>query len=320
MEGGEGIASVLSVLLFVLKWIGILLLGLIGLVILLLLLICLVPIRYEVKGRYHEQLKAKADVSWLLQLIHFWVGAINLQVLCKIKVLGHCFKKFHIGKWGDEAVEEAEPPAEDKPPEKSKKESAKQKKAAVKEKQEAAEKEKEKEETAPPKKKDKYDRLFEALDREERRKAEEKEKAEKSGDGAEEKGTDPEEGQSLGGKARHWKQQFQEFWEDEKNRDAVDLIKRQVQKLVRHLLPTHFLLEGDIGLKDPAATGELIAKVYRLYPIYGDHIRLNGVFDRPMAAVYAEVGGRIRLGVLVEILIRLLLNKRCRQWVKKLRS
>ena len=319
MEGGEGIAGVLSIILFILKWLGILLLGILGLVLLLLLLLCLVPIRYELKGRFREDLKARADVTWLLHLIHLWVGAIGTQILCKIKALGHCFKKLHIGSWGEEeeaAAKQGE--AADKPPEAKPK--APPEVNSEKEKDEKKDKDKKKDKEKKEKK-DKYDRLFEALDREDRRKEEEKRKAaekEKNKELTVQESNLGEDDQSLKEKVRHWKEEVQLFWEDDKNREAVVLIKEQLQKLGGHLLPTHFLLEGNIGLKDPAATGELVAKVYRFYPLYGDCIRLNGVYDRPMTDIYTEVKGRIRLGIFVEIGVRLLLNKRCRQWARKM--
>ena len=293
-------------MLLILKIIGIALLVILGLVILIVALLCLVPLRYQLKARVSEGVKAKADISWLLRLVHVWLGAINAQILCKIKTLGFCLKKLHLGQWGEEKpapaeetapaeAEKKEAPApqkkEETPPEKEKKKEAKKKNS----------------DSAKPKK-DKYDRLFEALEKEEKRKAQALEETEPL----------PEEKQAMMAKLKKIIRQVQDFWEDEKNRDAVDLIRRQLLKLGKHLLPTHFLLEGEIGLADPAATGELIGKFYRFYPLYGDHIRLQGVFDRQTVNLYTEVKGRIRLGVLVEVIVRLLLNKRCRSWVRQM--
>lgn len=309
MEGGETIGVLLSILLFILKWLGILFLAVLGLIILLILLICLVPIRYQIKGRVAEGVKARGDVTWLLHLIHVWLAAINAQILCKIKGLGFCLKKLHLGNWGEEAAERADAGREEtSPSEKAPREvSAKQDKEKAKEDKKASAKQEKKAEAAP--KKDKYDRLFEALEEEEKRKAREKEgpEAELS-----------EESKARLKKNRHILRQVQDFWEDEKNREAVALIRRQFLKLGKHMLPTHFLLEGEIGLKDPAATGELVGKIYRFYPLYGDHIRLQGVFDRQTVNLYGELKGRFRLGILVEILIRLLLNKRCRSWARQM--
>lgn len=307
MEGGETIGVLLSVLLFILKWLGILVLVIIALLLLLLLLICLVPIRYQIKGRVAEGVKARGDVTWLLHLIHVWLAAINSQVLCRIKLLGFCLKKLHLGNWGEEegaaegaASLEPEKDSEAKTPAKKEKEKPKEDKTASRKQEAKAEK---------PPKKDKYDRLFEALEEEEKRKAREKESPEAELS---------EESKEKLKKIRRLIRQAQDFWEDEKNREAVLLIRRQFLRLGKHVIPTHFLLEGEIGLKDPAATGELIGKIYRYYPLYGDHIRLQGVFDRQTVNLYSELKGRFRLGILVEILLRLLLNKRCRSWARQM--
>lgn len=309
MEGGETIGVLLSVLLFILKWLGILFLAILGLLILLILLICLVPIRYQIKGRVSEGVKARGDVTWLLHLIHLWLAAINAQILCRIKALGFCLKKLHLGNWGEEEAETAESGRKEASlPEKASGEvPVKQDKEKKKEEKKTSGKQGKKTEAAP--KKDKYERLFEALEEEEKRKA------------REEKGPEAElseESKARLKKIRDILRRVQDFWEDEQNREAVALIRRQFLKLGKHMIPTHFLLEGEIGLKDPAATGELVGKIYRFYPLYGDHIRLQGVFDRQTVNLYGELKGRFRLGILVEILIRLLLNKRCRSWARQM--
>lgn len=294
-------------MLFILKWLGILVLALLGLVILIIALLCLVPLRYRLKARVAEGIKARGDVTWLLHFLHVWLGAINAQILCRIKTLGFCLKKLHLGNWGEEEEKAgAEEKKEASGPEEKKKEAPVRK---DKENKTQKPRESEKKESESVMKKDKYDRLFEALEKEEKRRAQEQKEPEEELSGADKARLE---------KIRHLIRQVQDFWEDEKNRDAVILIRRQLLKLGRHLVPTHFLLEGEIGLKDPAATGELIGKIYRFYPLYGEHIRLQGVFDRQTVNLYTELKGRIRLGIFVEILVRLLLNKRCRSWGRQL--
>ena len=132
MEGGEPIGTVLSILLLILKILGITLLVILGLVILILVLVLCVPIRYDLKGRYRDDgLKAKGGIHWLLKLVHVKLAAINAQILVKVNVLGRCFKKMHIGKWDEEpeASEEGGAPKteaepEKKPEQKDKKENA----------------------------------------------------------------------------------------------------------------------------------------------------------------------------------------------------
>ncbi|MBP3729609.1 MAG: hypothetical protein J6H18_05040 [Lachnospiraceae bacterium] len=305
----------------------------IGLLLLILLLLCLVPIRYRLKGRYQEKLKLRGDVTWLLHLVHIWGGAINLQILCKIRLLGFTLKKLHIGNWGEEPepeekIDEASDPlpgesspALPKEAEAKMQKGPEEKKESDQKKPEPKKEEKKKEENKKEeKKKEKYEALFEALDKREQRKQEALKKAEESAGEQAQETPEEEEGAAEGlEKLRQFLEQADAFWEDEANQKAVRLLERQLMKLGRHLLPTRFQLEGEIGLSDPAATGRLVGQIYRFYPLYGSHIRVDGIFDRKEINLYGDVRGRFRLGILVEILIRLALNKRLREWFWQLR-
>ncbi|MBO4838601.1 MAG: hypothetical protein J5493_04440 [Lachnospiraceae bacterium] len=322
MEGGERIGTVLTILLGILKWLGILLGGLLALVLLIVLLICLVPIRYQIKARVSEGVKAKGDITWLLHLIHVTLAAINAQILCKIKALGICLKKLHLGKWGEEEKEETGSGLEDSErSEKAETDKEAEKQAEKKDdKKDGGEEEAEdagsgEEEKASSRKKDKYEALFKALDEREKKKEEARAKAQ---NGEEEAASSDDPSRKTSEKLQELIDKVSAFWDDEKNRDAVALIERQLLRLGKHVVPTHFLLEGEIGLKDPGATGRLIGKIYRFYPLYGSHIRVDGVFDRQTVNLYTELKGRLRLGIFVEIALRLLLNKRCRTWLKQL--
>ena len=347
MEGGERIGTVLSILLLILKILGITLLVLLGLVLLILILVLCVPIRYDIRGRYDEKLKAKAGVSWLLKLVHVKLEAIQAQIRVRVCVFGHAFKKMYLGNWGDNAPEEKKQefsgndetdpesagiPAEDDDEddeddelllltEKNAEEEAGKpdvKSAEAKKKT----KTEEKKAKARPTPKEKYDELFAQLQQreEEKERAREQEKAREKAKAAgkeQEAESEPlsEEEESFLIKAADWVDKISDFWDDEKNQNAVWLIEKQLAKLGRHLLPTGFLLKGDLGLGDPAKTGKIIGTVYRFYPLFGEHIQLNGIFDEKRTDVYLGLKGRIRLGILVEIAVRLFLNGRIRKWL-----
>ena len=59
----------LSVILGILKIIGLILLAVILVLLFLLLLLLFVPIRYRLTGHYEEKPEAEAEVSWLLKLV-----------------------------------------------------------------------------------------------------------------------------------------------------------------------------------------------------------------------------------------------------------
>ena len=67
----------------------------------------------------------------------------------------------------------------------------------------------------------------------------------------------------------------------------------------KHFLPTLFRIEGRLGLGDPARTGRLVGTISAFYPVYGDSIRLDGVYDRKETDLYLHIKGRIRLGIFV---------------------
>ena len=366
---------------------------------LILLLVLLVPIRYNVKGRYNEQLKAKVSVSWLLKLIHVKLEAIQLQIRVRICVLGFAVKKMYLGNWGDEAPDKQKDKDQEEAPEEGggkapaaadektdggaaekapDKAAEKEKEGAQKAKQaeastvvpeygeddifalekepapaeEAAKPEEKKEEgdkapetadaaaaetPAAEQKKDRFDRLFDKLEKKAAEKQAEldalkAEKDKKTGETPEQKEekasgeaqAQPEETteeekqeENFLEQALDWVDKISDFWDDEKNQKAVWLIERQLLRLGRHLLPTKLKVEGELGLGDPSKTGALVGKIYSLYPLYGDHIRIDGVYDEKRTNIYAELGGRLRLGVFVEIALRLLLNARIRRWLKK---
>ena len=325
-----------------------------GLVLLILLLVLFVPLRYNVKGRYHEQLKAKLSVSWLLKLIHVKAEAIQTQIRVRICVFGHAFKKMYLGNWGDEKKtgeeagndkketdgEDAAEAAADKKEKKPEPAVKKEEPAPLPEPEEApaekAEEPPQEKAPEPPKeekKKDRYDALFEKLEQKAAEKQAEldalkakqealkKEKEKRQEASAEQTPQAPEEREeaSFLKTAAEWIEKISDFWDDEKNQDAVYLIERQLLRLGKHLLPTRFQVEGELGLGDPAKTGQIIGKIYRFYPLYGEHIRLDGVYDEKRINIYTEVGGRIRLGVIVGAALRLLLNARIRRWIKELK-
>lgn len=61
----------LTVVLTILKWIGITILALLGILIFLLCLVLFVPIRYHADGFYKDSYRVRARISWLLHIVSF---------------------------------------------------------------------------------------------------------------------------------------------------------------------------------------------------------------------------------------------------------
>ena len=80
----------MTVVLLILKIIGIVLLSLLGLAILALLSVLLVPVRYRISGEVEEEweLSVKLKVSWLLHIVSFRAAYQEGKFQQKIKIFG----------------------------------------------------------------------------------------------------------------------------------------------------------------------------------------------------------------------------------------
>ncbi len=303
---------------------------------LLVILLLAVPIRYDIKVRYKDEVRAIGKVHWLLRLIQAVVQWKKDKGLLKIKLAGFTLKRMSLG--GSKADKPEEKPAEQTAAEAAEEDdeyaeaylaaasvSEMQKPAAEAAKPAAkpestgsgltAEKKEETEHKAEkPVSEEKLEEAAknetpadsEAAGAEEEPKESFTEKVGKAADKACAKLDELEE------KLR----KVEDFLDDRRNQKTIELIKKQLKRAGKHLLPTHFLLKGELGLKDPAQTGKIIGWTYALYGIYGDRVQMNGVYDHEVMDFYAELGGRLRLGVFVEIAVRLLLNRNFRRWLK----
>ena len=108
------------------------------------------------------------------------------------------------------------------------------------------------------------------------------------------------------------------FLRDEENRRTFRLVKKQLVKVVRHVMPVR--LEGEVtfGFDDPYRTGQLLSAAALLYPVYRDCIRVTPVFDREVLEGELKLEGRIRLAVLLGAAVRLGMDRNFRKLVRRL--
>lgn len=79
----------LTVVLTILKWIGITILVLLGILIFLLCLVLFVPIRYNADGFYKDSYRVRARISWLLHIVSFSLDYEKEQPFhMKLRVFG----------------------------------------------------------------------------------------------------------------------------------------------------------------------------------------------------------------------------------------
>lgn len=104
------------------------------------------------------------------------------------------------------------------------------------------------------------------------------------------------------------------------NRMTYDLIREVIiciKNIIKMILPNEWSFELVIGKEDPAETGESIAKLILLYPLYYRHgiIRANEECVGTEGGFLAE--GRFRLGTLIKILLVFLLKPSVRAMIKR---
>lgn len=289
----------LHILLFVLKIIGFLLLGILGLLLGLVLLVLLVPVRYRVDGSYYGKPKGTVRVTWLLHMLSVLVSyEEELQIV--LKIFG--FRLFRDkGNLADEAMDEIDEVTEpqwDKTEQTSgeeqevfekkltdpmleeQKKTTKRKSVSPKKQQEA------------PKKKgllEKIKCLFESI----------YDKLRQVGD---------------------LRERLLKFIQNPDNQGTGKLILRQMKSLLRHVLPQKAMGTVAFGFDDPYTTGQVLSVASILYAWYGDKVSITPVFDESVLEGELKLKGRIRIGTILVLGIRILMNKNFRILVKRWRS
>ena len=83
----------ISILLTLLKIIGIVLLSLLGLLLVLLLIVLFVPVRYRIKGYYKEEFVCHLKATWLLHLVSLTLD-FDKEVLTSFRIFGMDISSF----------------------------------------------------------------------------------------------------------------------------------------------------------------------------------------------------------------------------------
>lgn len=305
----------MTVILLILKLIGILLLSVLVLGLLVLLLVLFVPVRYRGFGSYHKELRLTLRVSWLLHLFTFGVDMLPEQNTMYVRIFG--IKKIltkadNIEEFEDTIEELADQEAEDFS-EDVKQEAEAFSETAVKEEQEHTS--------------------------ETKKASSEKTQASSSNDTV----SDQEERSGFIRKCselwnrikntcRQLKQmlvrikdtvsRIQRLASDERNQKAIHLIGNQVFRLLKCIMPRRLKLNLTYSTGSPDTTGELLG-VLALFPI-GYTQRWNIMPDFTADEFYVDadfdVKGRIFFFQILKCSLTVLLDKNCRRLYNKLRS
>ncbi|MCR5431194.1 MAG: DUF2953 domain-containing protein [Lachnospiraceae bacterium] len=316
----------LEIILLILKIIGIILLAVIGLLLLILLAILFVPVRYKAWGEKNGELRAEGRVTWLLHILRISVVYENGKLSKNGKFL---FFKILSGdedvekEWNDadddliDDLDETEipPEPENVMPLKSETNGLPEKTPEDEEKEEqetenntgktSEDEEKEKQETennigstplgAPDDKQEEESNtetppVNDISDK----KASEgplKDKQSKKSKAARDKEAPKEEKTGIVKKIK----KLYNIKDDPRAKRFYTVAKKRLKKIIRHILPRKLVGKIKFGTGDPCSTGKLLGAAALLYPIYGEHISVEPVFEDKILEFDLYMRGRIRI-------------------------
>ena len=103
---------------------------------------------------------------------------------------------------------------------------------------------------------------------------------------------------------------------DEENQKTFRLVRRQIFRLIRHLLPQ--TLKGTLrfGFEDPSYTGQVLAAVSPFYGVYARSFTLIPEFDEKILEGEVHIRGRIRASTVLWTVGRVFLNKNFRRLLR----
>lgn len=294
----------LPIILLLLKLFGLLILIVLGLLIAVILLVSFVPVRYRVEGSYMEKIKGELYLTWLLHILSVKVSYDD-DVIIRIRIFGiRILKPKKIDEELEEAKEILVQTMEVKEPESV--EELRELKSEIKKEfndrskqQPSIHKEEEKKE-----KESWLKRIWNKI----RKKIK----------------TLLKKLQFISRKIcdtlkqiREKKEEIQSWITNKENQKTWKLFIQQGKKLLIHILPRKGTCNLTFGFEDPYYTGQVLMAAGLFYPFCHKYLNLYPVFDRTVFTVVGKLKGRIRLGAVLIIGIRMFFDRNFRVLLKK---
>ncbi len=104
-----------------------------------------------------------------------------------------------------------------------------------------------------------------------------------------------------------------DFLKDELNKEGFRITFTTVKKLLKHILPTKLKSKIVFGTGDPCSTGQALGAIGFLYSLYGDKVQIIPDFENKVFEGKHDARGRIRLITVLILVIKLILDKRFKQ-------
>ncbi len=326
----------LHILGMILKIAGILLGSILGMILLLSLLILFVSIRYRVNGSYGEKgpkdLDVKARISWLFSLIIVDIVYDDRGSSHKIRIFGIPIgrkRKTAVSKDTEEAHVIEKKDNTERTKDTKTVQDTKKEQAYIIEEEHKTEKEQEShKDQSTGKEQDAKDIQYTTYLPESAQEQEEESEGEQN---RQRRVSFTQKLRQIWEKIKAVKNNIQdkiknvkekitqlhELLTDEKNKEALRLIGKQLCYLWKHIKPKKLSAVCRFGFDDPSLTGQALAAASVLYPYYKNSIQLYPNFEQKILIGEGYVKGRIRIFPMVLIIIRLWRNKQIRSMVKK---
>ncbi|WP_124066389.1 DUF2953 domain-containing protein [Clostridium sp. E02] len=293
----------LPIILLLLKLLGLLILIVLGLLIAVILLVSFVPVRYRAEGSYMEMIKGDLCLSWLLHILSVKVSYAD-DVSIRIRLFGiRILKPKKIDEELKEAKEILVQTMEVKEPESVKE--IRELKSDIKKEfkdqskyQPSSDKEENKEKESWLKRiwnkiRKKIKTLLKKLRFISRKICDTLKQIKEK------------------------KEEIQSWITNKENQKTWKLFIRQGKKLLIHILPRKGTCNVTFGFEDPYYTGQVLMAAGLFYPFCHKYLNLYPAFDRTVFTIEGKLQGRIRLGTVLIIGIRMFFDRNFRVLLKK---
>lgn len=323
-----------SVIITILKIIGILLLVILGLILILLALILFVPVCYRIQGKKEEKVEGKVTVSWLMHIISLRFS-YNEELYCKLRIFGIPVYDFLKERVDSESKDKRKPNKKEKnnPEQESAAENEAEKKPILNQQVQKQE--------------DIKDNLNESKNenKDEKKAAEESGKPEEKN---ESKSVKPWEKvikfldgirlwikkiieklhkikytlhsiQNKKSSLTELVEYYAELLKKEYSKRAINKLKKIAGKLWKHICPRKIRIAAVIGTNDSYTMGQIMSWYGMVYPVVGNSVRLTPVFEEEILQGTADIKGRIRIIVLVSIGWKIMFDKDIKKFYKELK-
>lgn len=285
----------MSVIVFILKIIGIILLALLGILLALLGLVLFVPVRYRIGGSVEDEIAVWGQASFMLHLIGFRFsyqdGGYQQQIrICGIRT-GKRKKEKHAILYAEEE-DDAYGTEDESEDAEAIEEAERQTAAPVRTTTAGAETSKE---PVPEKKQKKRQRIWQKIQ------------------------TTVQRVRDTLFSVKDRICDIKSFIADETNKKLIRIVWKELRYLLGHFKFRRIDTDLRFSLKDPANTGQALGILSMIPWLYRYQIRICPDFESEQIYVKGvfDIKGRVRLIHVLVSAIRLLSKKECRTAIKK---